>query len=82
MQQLSGFTDRISTVLVMLTHMTQMTRMIRISSMTDSEDPESVKGSGFAISSSWPVPLHLLYLERLPPTLLSHNGMILVCPRI
>jgi len=26
--------------------------MIRISSMTDSEDPESVKGSGFAISTS------------------------------
>jgi len=48
MQQLFGFTDRISTVLVMLTH---MTRMIRISSMTDSEDPESVKGSGFAISN-------------------------------
>ena len=51
MQQLFGFTDRISTVLVMLTHMTQNTRMIRISSMTDSEDPESVKGSGFAICS-------------------------------
>ena len=50
MQQLFGFTDRICTVLVMLTDMTQMTRMIRISSMTDSEDPESVKGSGFAIS--------------------------------
>ena len=52
MHQLFGFTDKISTVLVMLTHMTQMTRMIRISSMTDSEDPESVKGSGFAISIS------------------------------
>ena len=53
MQQLFGFTDGISTVLVMLTRMTQMTRMIRISSMTDSEDPESVKGSGFAISTGF-----------------------------
>ena len=45
----SCFTGRISTLLVTL--MTQKTHMIRISSMTDSEDLESVKGSGFAISN-------------------------------
>ena len=31
---------------------------------------------------TWPGPWHTLSSERLPPFLLSHDGMILVCPRM
>ncbi|XP_010767368.1 SCO-spondin, partial [Notothenia coriiceps] len=67
--------NRIPTLLV--THMTQRTRMIRMSSMTDSEDLESVKGSGFSISKS---NLDMMADHSSPSAWCSHRKDRPLCP--